>query len=67
MKIVKENYGIIHHIAYCNDCSWSDAIKTNENNRSAKLLHRVKEHIKKTTHSVSVESGSASKYYPLEV
>lgn len=62
-KISVKNYGIIHHIAMCQNCDWTDAIDTEEKNRSQQLRNRVYKHIRETGHRVHVEAGTSRTYY----
>ena len=62
MTVKSTKYGIIHSIASCDECEWSDSIKTDEPNRMQKLRSRVYAHVNKTGHPVTVESANAIKY-----
>lgn len=55
-----KNYGIIHCIARCDCCDW---IGDDRDSTRAKRLAR--EHVQKTGHSVSVETGTATDYTPV--
>ena len=62
MKIKVEKFGIIHGIAFCEKCDWSEAINTAELNRMQKLRNKVYKHIKETWHSVIIETGTSTRY-----
>jgi len=64
MKIESEKYGIIHGFAICEDCDWTDGIKTVEINRMQKLRARVYKHIRRFGHKVNLETGTSTRYFP---
>ena len=53
----KENYGIIHQVAYCLSCDGRN--EDYENGNARKWAYR---HAKSTGHKVSVETGTAFQY-----
>ena len=58
-KIKSENYGIIHLVAYCQNCNWS-----NEDHKNPqKVRNEIRKHILKTGHEIIIETGLARKYY----
>lgn len=57
-----EKYGIIHAFAQCNKCDWDAAIDTAETNRMQKLRNKIYVHVKKTGHSVTLETGNSTTY-----
>ncbi len=63
--IQRERTGIIHAIAHCDNlnCNWDSAIILEENNPMDKLRIRIKNHIKNTGHSITLETGNSTKYY----
>jgi len=63
MKVKIEKYGVIHAIAQCGNCNWEDAINTEEEDRLTKLRNRVKKHVEKTGHTVTIETGTSTDYY----
>jgi len=63
MKIVFDKYGIIHAYAQCSNCDWTDAMRTYQQDRMQKLRNRIYSHIKKTGHTVELETGTATTYY----
>ena len=60
--IISTNHGTVHHIAFCQYCGWTDAINTNEENRSQALRNRVNKHVRATGHIVHVEAGTSIEY-----
>ncbi len=62
MKIKTTKYGIIHAYAQCADCSWDSAMNIKETNRMQKLRNRIYAHIKKTGHTVDLETGNVTSY-----
>lgn len=55
-------YGTIHAYAQCDECGWTDSINISERNRMQALRNRISSHINKTGHSVTLETGNATKY-----
>lgn len=62
MKIKTYKYGIIHAIAQCQNCDFEDAIKAG--NGMQTLRNKVYAHIRKTGHTVTVETGNTTDYKP---
>jgi len=55
-------FGIIHAIAYCENCNWSEGIKLESRNRMQELRRKITQHIKETKHSISLETGNSTRY-----
>jgi len=53
----KENYGVIHQTAYCNECG-----KSNDNYDDQRARKWGYAHAKATGHKVTVETGTAFQY-----
>ena len=64
MRIKSIRYGKVHGYAICNCCDWSDGINTKEYNRMQKLRERIYKHIRKTGHTVILETGDSTQYEP---
>ena len=58
-KIVKvSRFGIIHYIALCENCDFCEADHVDRKN----IRQRVRKHVIKTGHTVTIEAGSATHY-----
>lgn len=57
-----EKYGIIHAFAQCDKCDWDAAIDVTQNNGMQKLRNKIYAHVKKTGHSVTLETGNSTTY-----
>lgn len=53
----KENYGVIHQVAYCDSCG-----KSNEDYINGNARKWAWRHAKSTGHRVTVETGTAFQY-----
>ena len=62
MKVKSEKYGIIHAYAQCDDCDWDAAIDIKKSNRMQLLRNKIYQHIRKTGHSVTLETGNSTRY-----
>lgn len=64
MKVKVTQYGTIHAYAQCRDCSWDDVINTDEGHRRLpNLRNRIRSHVSKTGHRVTLETGNSTDYY----
>lgn len=63
-KIKSTRYGAVHFHAVCGECGWTAAILTERYRTAQDVRNAVYKHIKETGHSVTVESGSSTKYEP---
>lgn len=63
-KIKSTRYGMIHYHAFCIGCEWTAAILTERCGTARDVRNAVYKHIRETGHSVTVESGSSTKYEP---
>lgn len=63
MKISVRKYGIVHYIAQCKNCDWNAVIMTKETFSTQDVRNAIKKHIRKTRHSVHLESGSSIEYF----
>ncbi len=61
-KIKTTKYGIIHAYAQCDICNWDSALNINDKNRMQNLRNKIYAHIKKTRHSVTLETGNSTAY-----
>lgn len=61
MAVTTERRGIIHMIAYCDDCDWDDAWGESERSQRA-VRQAAKRHVDSTGHTVTVETGSSTTY-----
>ena len=62
MKIMVEQFGVIHYYAQCEDCSWDAGITSNGLKSKQDVRNAIRKHIRKTRHTVSLESGTATLY-----
>lgn len=58
MKIKISSERITHYQALCHDCGWVEADHANRE----WLRQKVRRHIRKTGHSVSIEKGTSTLY-----
>ncbi|MEA2104191.1 MAG: hypothetical protein U9P79_06085 [Candidatus Cloacimonadota bacterium] len=61
--IMNKKYGIVHAYAQCDDCDWDATMDITAKNRMQKLRNKIYSHIRKTGHSVTLETGNVTKYY----
>lgn len=61
-KIKSTRYRMIHYHAVCIGCGWTAAILTERCRTARDVRNAVHKHIRETGHSVTVESGSSTKY-----
>lgn len=61
-KITVDNLGIVHYHAMCFACDFTAAIQTPETKTTADVIQSVRRHVRTTGHTVSVESGSVTRY-----
>jgi len=61
-KIIVNNLGIVHYHAFCFDCDFIAAIQTSETKTTADVIQAVRRHVRATGHTVSIESGSITRY-----
>jgi hypothetical protein len=62
MSIKIDRVGIIHYHARCDECDFDAAIQTEETPTRADVRRSVMKHVRKTAHTVVIESGSATRY-----
>lgn len=60
MKVIKS--GIIHGLAFCSVCEWSDGLRIELKNGISELTRNAKRHVAKTGHSVTIEKGTSTTY-----
>lgn len=59
MKRVRvSRYGIVHYLAICQDCDFSNADHADRE----RLRRQVRKHVVETGHTVTIEAGSATHY-----
>lgn len=61
-KIRITQYGFIHYIAFCSNCTFDAAINTDETSTRQDVRNAVRRHVRITGHSVTIEGGNATKY-----
>lgn len=59
-----DKLGIIHAYAQCQNCDWDVALDIHVKNRMQKLRNEIASHIKKTKHTVVLETGNSTIYRP---
>lgn len=57
-----KKFGIVHAYAQCDDCEWTTALDINVIDRMGKVRRQIKSHIDITGHTVTLETGNATKY-----
>ena len=62
-NIIVQNNGIIHYLAHCTVCGWSDAIEGRGAKRNQRVRNAAYSHIRKTGHSVAIEAGHSTHYF----
>lgn len=55
-------YGIIGYLAICSECDWDAAILTNKNYSTQDVRNSIRRHVRKTGHTVRLESTSSTEY-----
>lgn len=63
MKIEVKNFWIIHAVASCDCCWWTDAVPTWSPKEMRRLRASIDKHISLTCHSVTLETWSSRRYY----
>lgn len=58
-KVRKEIYGVVHRIAFCDECDWNESWY-----KDAHI--KAREHTKQTGHTTHVESGMHWDYKTLD-
>lgn len=61
MKVKSTKHGIIHFYAQCTHCGWNEAIDKEKNTQDVR--NRIHAHVKKTGHTVKLETGTSTDYY----
>lgn len=61
MAVTTERRGIIHMIAYCDQCKWDDAWGDGDRSQSA-VRRAAKRHAHNTGHTVTLETGTSTTY-----
>ena len=61
-KVVVIRHGIVHYVAGCNDCDFTDAITGNDHERNERVRASVYRHVKETGHTCWIESGTHTTY-----
>jgi len=61
-KIKVENYGVIHYYAQCEQCKWDAGIYSSGLETRQDVRNAIRKHVKKTGHTVNLESGSSTRY-----
>ncbi len=63
LKVKSEKYGIVHYYAQCNECVWDCGMDINHKKRTENVRRKIKKHVTRTGHTVTLESGSSTDYY----
>lgn len=57
-------HGVIHALAFCDQCDWTDDMDLDEANSLQKLRYRISKHVGDTGHTIVLETGKSTIYKP---
>lgn len=61
-KIKVYHYRNVHYYAQCNTCDWVCGIRTEKAQSRSDVRNEIRKHVRKTGHSVHLESGNSTTY-----
>jgi len=54
--------GIIHALAFCQNCNWTDGLDLTQKNAMQCLRNCIRSHVHSTKHIVILETGISTEY-----